>query len=176
MSAYTHALILTGIVLHELIKSITEWSGPTIRYAQNCCNMSKLYSTQHLTLSLSIYFLSLAHHKHISFFSYIPAHKHWIMDEPSDTVMIHFVTSTQSHPLKDCPSLCCLEFTFYLLTFAERLMTALSVVSLLLTLNSNCMDTDTDSTWWSAEHILYICAQLQGTTELFSRKGAILCF
>lgn len=48
--------------------------------------------------------------------------------------------------LMACPSLWHLEFTFCHLTFAERLMTALSTdVSLLLTLNPDSVDTGTNT-------------------------------
>lgn len=86
----------------------------------------------------------------IFFYTHKQAHKCWIMDECGDIVMMDFVRYTQSHPLKGCPSSCCVEFTFSHLTFTQRLMTAWSSVSLLLTLNSHHMDTDTDSTWGPA--------------------------
>lgn len=68
----------------------------------------------------------------------------WTLWHCDDT----FVISIQSHSLKGCPSLCHLEFTFWHLTFTERLRTAVSAdVSLTLTQDPDSVDTYTDSTW-----------------------------
>ena len=161
-------------------QDVGEWSvqSPGIKYVlHNCWNTSRLFSTHRLTLSPSICLLSLAHHT-LSLLTH--AHKAlnygWTPWHCDDT----FVTSIQSHSLKSCPSLCRLEFTFCHLTFTERLMTALSAdVSLLLTLNPDCVDTDTDSTWGpevvqNTSSIFELSFEVQLSSSFVKEKSSVL--
>lgn len=141
----THARTHSGTVLHQ---NIREWSvSPSIKYVIRISwNTSRLYSPPHcvsLHMSPVLGTFTLFSFTHTSTQTLDYGWTLWHCDDV-------FVTSLHLYKvmlLKACPSLWHLEFTFCHLTFAERLMTALSTdVSLLLTLNPDSPDTGTDNT------------------------------
>lgn len=79
-----------------------------------------------------------------------------------------FFTSIRSHSLKACPSLCCLGVHILSLDIYEDLMMALSAdVSLLLTLNPDFVDTDTDSARGPETQVPYLMLSSSSLKQKF---------